>query len=441
MAAAAQLCFPLLFALICDICAGEIIAIREEGESFEFWLPRQKSSCVTSRRAGEEILVLWNISHFENINITECEDLMGRLSVSETSEAFSFTLHNLTHSDSGLYQHVCRSEGEVMYEETVSLTVCAAVSMKVVKGRQTSDIHCEGAGGSVAVEWIRYEFRFGKDKQSRVLSNRTTLEVDSIRDSFMDVKNTSVLHVSDVTFYTLYICLVMNQQQCVSSHSAHLFKLPTLIYRPVGEPAVLHCAFAGSVPVWWKLENYSNTDLEVGRNHSLVFPLLTLNDSGWYGCGGPNINERYLLVVCPKFGPPALEVFSEGDNVTLGCAQWTSQAWFEWFRKSIQTGEKVVHINETQEGTTNQPNNSLVLINTSAQDAGEYMCAVLDSHQRCLSSSTTLLVYREPFGVYSTFYRVRWMLLSGLQLMLCAVVVCVMQKTRRGEQLHAAAHT
>lgn len=382
------------------------------------------------------MLVLWNISHFDNINVTVCEDLTGRLSVSETPEAFSFTLHNLTHSDSGLYQHVCRGEGEVTYEETISLTVCTAVSMKVIK---TSDVHCEGAGGSVAVEWIRYEFRFGKDKQSTIFSNRTTLQVDSIRDSFMDVKNTSVLHVSNVTFYTLYICLVMNQRQCVSSYSAHLFKLPQLIYHAVGEPAVLHCAFAGSVPVWWKLENYSNNDLEVGRNHSLVFPLLTLNDSGWYGCGGPNINERYLLVVCPKFGPPALEVFSEGDNVTLRCARWISWARCVWFRKSIETGGKVVHINETQASTTNQPNNSIVLINTSAQDAGEYMCAVLDSHQRCLSSSTTLLIYREPFGVYSTFYRVRWMLLS-LMLMLCAVVVCVMQKTRRGEQLHAAAH-
>uniref|UniRef100_A0A3Q4MXE5 Ig-like domain-containing protein n=1 Tax=Neolamprologus brichardi TaxID=32507 RepID=A0A3Q4MXE5_NEOBR len=172
-----------------------------------------------------------------------------------------------------------------------------------------------------------------------------------------------------------------------------VYKCPVFPLLCVSLPFVSVC-FIAVLPVWWKLENYSNTDLEVGRNHSLVFPLLTLNDSGWYGCGGPNINERYLLVVCPKFGLPALEVFSEGDNVTLRCAQWTSRAWFVWFRKSIQTGGKVVHINEMQASTTNQPNNSMVLINVSAQDAGEYMCAVLDSHQRCLSSSTTLAASR-----------------------------------------------
>lgn len=403
----------------------------------EFLQPEQNGSCVASRRAGDVTAVLWNVSLFGNVNFTVHEDLVGRFSASEGS----LTLHNLTHSDSGLYQFECRTEDGVTYEKNVSLTVCGVLSKKVSRGLEgTSEIRCEGADGGSAVEWIRYEFRYGSDVKARVLNNRTTLEVGSIRGSFLQLENTSVLHVSNISFYTLFICLVKNQQQCVSSHSDHLIKLPKVVYRSEGEPAVLHCTDSGLFPLWWKLENYSSTDREVGGNHSLVFPSLALNDSGWYGCGGQTIRERYLLVVCPKPGPPAVEVFSEGDDLAVRCtAQWASKGHYEWFVRSVRAGE-MVYVREFEPSRARLLNGSLLLAAAAAQDAGEYVCAVLDSCQRCVSAARTVLIHREPFGVYSTFYAARWMLLGGLQVALCAAVVCVMQKSRRAEQLPAPEH-
>ncbi|KAF3846932.1 hypothetical protein F7725_004010 [Dissostichus mawsoni] len=61
MAAVSELSV-LLFALISNIHAEELITIREESDSFTFKLPEEASSCLISRFVGEEKLVLWNTS-------------------------------------------------------------------------------------------------------------------------------------------------------------------------------------------------------------------------------------------------------------------------------------------------------------------------------------------------------------------------------------------
>uniref|UniRef100_A0A668RBC8 Ig-like domain-containing protein n=1 Tax=Oreochromis aureus TaxID=47969 RepID=A0A668RBC8_OREAU len=204
-------------------------------------------------------------------------------------------------------------------------------------------------------------------------------------------------------------------QSCVSTYSVHLTKQTKLRYASEGDTAVLECPFTDPThdqpPVWWK---EANTDQEMGRNFSLVLPSLTLNDSGIYFCVGETVKHAYWLFVCPKFGPPAVKVFSEGDEVTMRCSgNWKTSTSAFWLMKITCSDE------------------SLIISNVSLEDAGEYVCVGLESELKCVSAEKFVLIHRE----------VRWILLSGLQVMLCVVVVCVIQKTRRGERLSAQTHT
>ncbi len=428
----------LLFALINNIHAEEFM-IQTARDSYTFNLTKEADFCLISRFVGEEKLVLWNTSDLWSKNSTVPEDLKQRLSVVSEANISSYVIHNLTHSDSGQYQEECWTEGKVTYEKKRSITICNTInetkSISVTLGGGV-DLPCEGASDNLDIQWLKFEFRYVKDVLKGAFWDSTTSVIDN-------EKNTSVLRVSNfnTTVRTMYICLVMNQQQCVSSHPVQLFLAPEIIYHSVEEAAVLQCTVPDSsddqLPLWSKFNSETKSYTEVGQNYSLSLPSLTLNHSGWYDCKAYISVQSYWLLVCPTFGPPVVELFSEGDEITVRCRDSGEGMWLFWFIKSNQTGGRIFKafsgiFTLSLSRLSIRPNASLVISNASVEHKGEYWCAVIRrSDQQCVSTTKIYLKYREPFGIHSTFYTVRSSLLSGLLVVLCAVVVTVIQRTRR----------
>ncbi|XP_028428219.1 uncharacterized protein LOC114551247 [Perca flavescens] len=447
MAAVTELSF-LLFALINYIHAQELILIKEKLRSHTFKLPENTNSCLISRCVGEEKLVLWNTSDLWSNSSSVPQHLKQRLVSSvETS---SYTILHLTHSDSGRYREECWTEGNVTHDNNFTITVCSSVDLRDITARlgETVDLSCEGAADNLDIQWLKQDSRYDYGPWNRVFGDKTTSVMDNVRGRYQVVTNTSALRVSNITTtdFTVYRCLVMNQQQCVSSNTVWLFLPYEIIYGSVGESAVLPCSITDSTdeqpPRWSKmkllysdLELHNQTDPSVDQNYSLVFSSLMLNHSGQYSCKASIRYQQYDLFVCPKFIPPAVELFSEGEEVTLRCRDWRKGWRHYWFIKSHRTEGRIFNVPYEQRMSRVSwyyDNGSLVISNISVGDAGEYWCVVYDRYLQCLSTERTVLVYMEPFGIYSTFFKVRCSVLSVLLLMLCAAVVAVNLRTRRG---------
>ena len=206
--------------------------------------------------------------------------------------------------------------------------------------------------------------------------------------------------------------------------------------------------FTDNQPPLWKKYDKNDYTSEVGKNYSLVLSSLQLNHSGYYNCKIYNHVQMYHLVVCPKPGPPTVELFSEGDNVTFRCRGRTEGSWHHWFIKSNQTEDRLLTDYDLAPDSDLQSRLSrfrddglLTLSNVSLEDTGEYWCVVMGPGDQCVSSSRTVLKSREPSGMDFTLYTVRSSLLPGLLVILCVVVVAVNQRTRRGEQRPAQTDT
>ncbi|XP_035853731.1 immunoglobulin superfamily member 10-like [Sander lucioperca] len=418
MAAVTELSF-LLFALINNIHAQERIFVKKEGDSYTFNLPNNTDSCLISRSVGEEKLVLWNTSDLWSNSSSVPEHLKQRL-VSSVKTS-SYTILDLTHSDSGPYREECWTEGNVTHDNNFTITVCTSIGGTAIDERLggTVDLPCEGAADNLDVQWLKQDSRYEQETWSRVFGDKTTSVMDNVRGRYQVVTNTSALRVSNVTGtdFTDYRCLVMHQQQCVSSHPVGLELQVEVIYHSVGETAVLPCTITDSTdeqPPRWSnlfssdLGQLNQTVPSVDQNYSLVFSSLMLNHSGLYYCFTSMRYQRYQLFVCPKFGPPAVELFSEGEEVTLRCTDRREDMWHVWFIKSNRTEGRIITVESDQSMSRvswYDNNGSLVISNISAGDAGEYWCVVYDPYDQCVSTERTVLVYMEPFGIYSTSFK------------------------------------
>ncbi|KAL7386178.1 hypothetical protein ABVT39_004875 [Epinephelus coioides] len=308
---------------------------------------------------------------------------------------------------------------------------------------------CIGAADNLDARWLKSKFRAEREVWTTDLGDSVKPVRINVRGD-PKLQNASALRVSNFTTtadITMFTCLVMNQQQCVSSQPVLLLPRPKIIYHTVEDAAVLPCTVADSTddrpPHWFDLHQRNDpgqqnrTLTPVDQNYSLLFSSLMFNHSGVYCCQTSMTMQTYLLLVCPRFGPPALELFSGGENVTLRCRDFEEGVEHFWFIKSNQTEDKTVSLTSLVSMSTVSwfPNGSLVISNVSMEHTGEYWCAVMNQNEQCVSTSKTVLKYRDPYGIYSTFYVVRCSVLSVLLVMLCVTVITVNRRTRTGEQL------
>ncbi|KAI9523729.1 hypothetical protein NQZ68_025451 [Dissostichus eleginoides] len=410
MAAVSELSV-LLFALISNIHAEELIVIQKENDSYTFELPEEASSCLISRSVGEEKLVLWNTSDLWPQNSSVPEDLRQRLF--SMADTYSYKIQNLTHSDSGLYQEECWTEGKVTHEKHFTVTVCGSIDRtryEYMEDEETEDLPCRGAADHLDVQWLKRDYRSQQETWTRVFGDNTSSVMDNDRGRYQVVKNTSALRISNFSTTDLrdYNCLLMNQQQCVSSETVDYRLITETIYLSMEDTAVLQCpvtGFSEDKPPYWETDLFNNHQEQhnhsvgvVDQNYSLVLTSGMLNNSGHYYCNTLTTVKKYVLVVCPKSPPPAVELFSEGEEVTLRCKDWEKGQVHIWFFKSNRTKGRTLNAfhNQISGIVDRDTDGRFVISDVSLQDTGEYWCAVLDDDLQCLPSSKTLL-HRDPF--------------------------------------------
>ncbi|XP_069000242.1 uncharacterized protein [Embiotoca jacksoni] len=240
MAAVTQIFF-LLVALIYNIQADQIIQVRDPGRSFYFHPPKENNFCLISKFVGEDKFVLWNTSDPSTNNSRVPEDLKQRLQVytNRNNETY-YRIKNLIQSDSGLYQEECWTEDKVTRETNFSIVVCGKTNDEKRVDMSlggTSEITCDGAAENLTVQWLQVDQRSWR----RVFKDNTTSLVNSLQETIQKVENTSTLRLSNIRDNKYYMCLVMNQQQCVSSQYVLLIMIPETIIHSVEETAALQC--------------------------------------------------------------------------------------------------------------------------------------------------------------------------------------------------------
>ncbi|KAI4791629.1 hypothetical protein KUCAC02_033896 [Chaenocephalus aceratus] len=440
MAAASELSV-LLLALISHIHAEELIVVREENDSLTFELPEDAGCCLISRCAGEDKLVLWNTSDLWPQNSSVPEDLKQRLV--STANTSTYTIQNLTRSDSGPYREECWTGGNVTHEKHITITVCSStkrIRYAYQNVGNTIDLPCRGAADHLDVLWLKRDKRSEQGTWTRVFGDDAASAMDSDRGRYRLVAKTSALRISNISPADLdvFTCLLMDRRQCVGSHPAQFLLNTEWMYRSVGDAVVLQCPdLSDENPPSWTTTFYNGnqqqhlTRSSGDQNYSLVLTSVTLNHSGVYSCKTFRAVKTYELFVCPEPPPPAVELFSEGEEVTLRCNAGGKGLSPLWFFKSNRTEGRTFIVNPklNQSDVHKYPDGRLGISNLSLRDTGEYWCAVADGKQ-CLFSSKTVLKRREPVGAHSSFYAARCSALSVLLLMLCVAGVTVSLRTR-----------
>lgn len=478
MAEVAKLLF-LLVALINGLHGGNVNENKRTGDVLIFPPPQDAEFCVISRSIGAENLVLWNTSDPSAERPGLPEDLKKRL---EDRLSLIYVIHNLTHSDGGLYREECWTDGVVTHQKNITVTVCDVISdhsflLNVGTG-ETVSLPCEGAGTNLTIQWFRSEDLILNSPWTRLfVDDNGSLNplMKHMEGRVQLMGNESSLQISVLTRGDIvgpsYYCLIMDGQQCVRSNRVIMFPKSEYVYHSVGEEAVLPCFDSDlyGPPTHWQrnhveklktfpvlpLKNHSeisgeltdqgqqdrtSDDPVVNINNSLVFPSLTLFHNGVsYECANDQYMRSYFLLVCPESAPHT-QMFSEGEKVTLRCDYRPSEGMRTvWVRLDGATigpyspNEENPQMDEGFKGRVkvNVSSSNLVLSNLSSEDSGEYRCVVYNV--KCVSTTKNFLIYKSPSGTDFNFYALWSLVVSFLLGMICAVV---MQVRRRGQPRH-----
>ncbi|KAF3847015.1 hypothetical protein F7725_004093 [Dissostichus mawsoni] len=109
------------------------------------------------------------------------------------ADTSSYKIRNLTHSDSGLYQEECWTEGKVTHEKTLH----NRTRYGLMEVKETEDLPCRGAADHLDVQWLRRDNRSEQEIWTRVFGDNTSSVMDNDRGRYQLVKNTSALRISN----------------------------------------------------------------------------------------------------------------------------------------------------------------------------------------------------------------------------------------------------
>lgn len=189
--------------------------------------------------------------------------------------------------------------------------------------------------------------------------------MENVEEVLQVMKNTFTVCVSSVAMKGIVICLVKEQDPRVRMNSMFISPKVKYMYLSDREPAVPHCPdieLIGVNPCWlnsnWNVfpvvpfqkssDGFNNFTVQTGQqktgalmdpegnqNYSLVFSSLSNSNTGLYTCVNNLRREYYFLVVCPQIDSPAVQLFSEGYEVTFRCNHWLDEdVWILWFVKT-----------------------------------------------------------------------------------------------------------
>ena len=459
--------FLLLFVIAGAVPATDPdIMIEAEGYSASFpcMSSCRENSSVLYRVSGDEDLLLFNSSQPERPQPDGYDVIC---------EGGCFRMPNLTTAHSGVY----RTEywrGNTTEHTSYRLTVCKKRGDDDDNNvrRDGSAVVCRedstpGHGRSLQL----YRGNMETGEPVLVLDTNSSLEplLEDMRGRLHVDLNNSQVTLSEVMhddFYFTFLCTTWRGAQCQSvtysdvnpyhyvlAHEEENLTLPCVSKRE--SPAQVYWDTpAGDV----RLSNTQTRQQEVmymlngsqTGDYSLIIPSVSQNHSGGYGCGVPGLMKYFRLLVCDKLSHLEL-MFSHGESVLLeynATAHNFYRLELRWYRQIalqpqvliLDSRDDTVLLPEDLRGrvTESAPRHALIISNLTAEDSGLYTWRVFGQDQRrgewVCSEGSIRLLYRDPFGVDSPFYRAYAPLMGCGLLGLGAAGIWFNLRSRRGGQ-------